>query len=281
MAHAPTPNPTQADPALAAHALSFFYHRGSPVLQGVDAAFEPGAVTAIIGPNGAGKSTLIRLLAGLLRPTGSDSRVLLHERPLEDHSPRDLARSIAFLPQRPSLSAPFSVERYVGLGQFALTPSAEGVRAALERLDLADLAERPFAELSVGQQHRAALARVLAQLTASPDPTARQILLADEPVAAFDPRHTLDAMALMREQADAGRCVVLVIHDLNLASRFADHVLVLDSTGRVAASGPPDAALADDVLDEVFDTRFVRLTDPITGRPVLLPASPTPSPQRT
>lgn len=261
--------------ALAATDLSFAYHPGRPVLRGVSAAFPAGTVTAVLGPNGSGKSTLLRLLLGLLAPgTGS---VTLGGRSVHAMREPDRAASLAYLPQRPSVAFGFSLLDVVALGpgRLAVGPrAAEAVRRAVDAVGLAGREATPFAELSAGQQQRAVLARALAQAGTMAGPPEGTALLADEPTSALDPRHALQAMGLLRAQAEAGRAVVASLHDLGAALRFADRALLLDAEGRVAAAGAVRQALAEPVIERVFGVRFVELRDAATGLAAFVPAGP-------
>ena len=236
----------------------FAYRRHRPVLRGVGLEVAPGRVTAIVGPNGSGKSTLARLLLGRLTPGAG--RVVLDGRPVHRLPSRVRARRIAFVPQRASLAFAYSVGQVVRFGLIAQgrAPGESLVRRALERADIADRAHEPFAQLSAGQQQRVTLARAIAQLSAAP-PGLGRVLIADEPTASMDPRHALACMDLCRELADDGVGVALVIHDLSLALRVADHALLLDESGRPAASGPVGDVLTPAALRPVFGVRFARV----------------------
>ena len=238
--------------ALAASGLTV-RRGGRAILSDVHLRLEPGHLVALIGPNGAGKSTLLRTLAGLLRPDAG--RVELDGRDLAGWEPRALARTRAYLPQNPRVDWPLAVERLVALG---LTPSlppfgglpaamAERVHAALAACDLVDRAAQPADTLSGGELTRAMLARALVG-----DPA---VLIADEPTAGLDPRHALDVMRRLRGLArDEGRLVIVSLHDLTLAVRFADRILALRD-GRTAADGPAANVLTSELLAEVFQVR--------------------------
>lgn len=222
---------------------------GRPVLHGVSATFRTGEVTAVIGPNGAGKSTLLACLAGLRKPDAGS--VSLGGTALGDLSHRERARRIGFLPQTPEVAWAVDVETLVGLGR---TPhsGARGlseadraaVARALKQTDLGAFARREVKSLSGGERGRALFARVLAG-----EPS---WLLADEPLAGLDPGHQLDAVDLMRGfAARDGQGVVMTLHDLAVAARLADRVLVLVD-GRLIADGPPREALTPEVLARAY-----------------------------
>ncbi len=223
---------------------------GRPALEAATAAFIPGSLTAVIGPNGAGKSTLLAVAAGLLPPQAGT--VTLDGRPLAAIGRRALARRRAYLPQSPRADWPISVERVVALG---LTPSlpafgglpvelAAKVETALADHALLALRHRPATELSGGELSRTMLARAVVD-----DP---ELLLVDEPTAGLDPRHAFDAARRLRERSRAGRTVVMAIHDLDLALRFADHVVALKA-GRVLAAGLLAKVLDETLLQQLYD----------------------------
>jgi iron complex transport system ATP-binding protein len=226
------------------------------VLAGVDAAFATGQVTAILGPNGAGKSTLLACLAGLRDPETGEVR--LDDQPILKLDARARARRLGFIPQTPEIAWAIEVETLVGLGR---TPfiGARGlgaddhaaVRRAMEACEVSGLAHRDVTTLSGGERGRVLIARALAG-----DP---QWLLADEPLAGLDPGHALDACGLFRTLAhDQGRGVIVTLHDLSLAARMADRILVL-TDGAVLADGPPAEALSPQVLARAYGVE-ARLT---------------------
>lgn len=224
-------------------------------LDAVTAQLQSGRVTAICGPNGAGKSTLLAALAGLISPaTGT---VTLTSQPLA-HVPADeRARRIGYLPQSGEVAWNLSVRTLVALGRMPhRTDAAENARAideAIGLLQLEALADRPLSALSGGERARALLARVLA--------TQSRWILADEPLAALDLAHQQALIIRLRALAAQGRGVVLVVHDLALAMNHADQVIVLDR-GRVAADGPPERALSEQVIADVWGLQGQWLGNP-------------------
>ncbi len=242
--------------ALSFARVSAGYH-GRAVLNAVSAVFAAGAVSGLVGPNGAGKTTLLRTALGLLPASGGVIRLL--GKPLPAWPREARAKAMAYLPQSADAHWPLVARRLVALGRMphrtALAPLAaadlRAVDEALARCDALSLAERRMDELSAGERARVLLARALA--------TGAPVLLADEPAAHLDPAHQLRLMELLRDEAARGTAVIVTLHDLSLAARYCDQVVVLDG-GSVAAAGPPDAALADDVLNRVFNVSAVRTT---------------------
>lgn len=253
---------------LAAAGLTLGYP-GRTVLDGIDLTVPAGRVTAVVGPNGCGKSTLLRAFAGIRRPAAGE--VMLDGIALRAIPPRRLARRLALLPQSPVVPAGVSVEALVRRGrhphQRFLTPWSEGdqsaVAAALERTDLVSLRARAVDTLSGGQRQRAWVALALAQRT--------EYLLLDEPTTFLDLRYQLDLLDLLAElnRVD-GRTLVLVLHDLAQAARYADHLIVLHD-GRVAAAGPPAEVLTERLVCDVFGVRASIIPDPTSGSPLVLP----------
>jgi iron complex transport system ATP-binding protein len=244
--------------SLAVDRLEFAYGT-QPVLEGISAQAAHGRLTALIGPNASGKSTLLRCMVGSLRPRAG--AVLLDGEPAHRIAPRRLAGRVAYVPQRSIVSAAFTVRQVVELGRYALPPSRTRVEEALERMDLLDVAARPFPELSVGQQQRVTLARALAQV--APDGH----LLLDEPTSAMDLRHVRESLRLLRQLAGAGATVVMAVHDLAVAATVADEAWLL-AGGRLVASGDVGSVMELERLGEVFGVSFewVRRTE---GRRIL------------
>jgi len=242
-----------------------FGYRGAPVLRDVGFAIGAGELVGLCGPNGAGKSTLLRLLLGLHTP--SAGRVMLAGTPLAGLSRRQIARHAALLPQDAPVDVPLSVREAVALGrlphlgrlQAETAADVEAVTRALAATDTTALAERPLTELSGGERHRVHLARALAQEA--------PLLLLDEPIAGLDIAHQLAAMDLLRATATAGRAVLVALHDLALAGRRCDRILLL-ADGALDADAPPAAVLTRDTLARVFGVRADVRLDP-TGRPVV------------
>ena len=222
---------------------------GTRIPAGIDFRVGGGEVVGLIGPNGAGKTTLLRILAGLLRPVAGSVR--LDGRPTTDIDRRAHARMVGYLPQGGEAHWAVTVETLVTLGRSPhiglwRAPSEMDRVAVARAMDICDVgrfADRPMPSLSGGERARAFLARVLAG-----EP---KIILADEPVAGLDPAHQLDVMETLRDRARAGTAVAVVMHDLSLAARFCNR-LVMISNGLVAADGPPATVLSTENLARYY-----------------------------
>ena len=238
------------------------------VLSGIAIVFAAGAVTGIVGPNGAGKTTLFRTALGLMPLANGAIHVL--DKPLAQWSREGLARSVSYLPQGSDAHWPVRARQLVSLGRLphravfsAPSPiDALAIDEALSRCDAQQFAERRMDELSAGERARVLFARALA--------TAAPVLLADEPAAYLDPSHQLRLMELLREEAGRGTAVAVTLHDLALASRHCDEIIVLDR-GRVAGQGAPEEAFSDPILARVFGIAALQVLDPAGGRGALTP----------
>ncbi|MFC6670738.1 heme ABC transporter ATP-binding protein [Marinobacterium aestuariivivens] len=226
------------------------WHSGERrILDNIDLALAPGAVTVVLGPNGAGKSTLLQLLSGLQLPTVGEVR--LCGRALQGWGEAQRARRLAVMTQEQPLDFPFSVEEVVRLGAWPLALSKPEEQAHcrgwLRRLELEPLASRNYLQLSGGERQRVQLARVLAQCGSE-----TSVLLMDEPASAMDLRHQHLCLRLVRALANAGMAVLLILHDLALAARYADRVLLLKA-GRVLAQGAVAEVMTAPLLSTLFD----------------------------
>ncbi|MFE3226621.1 heme ABC transporter ATP-binding protein [Nocardia sp. NPDC059228] len=236
------------------------------VLEGIDFPVIAGQIVALVGPNGAGKSTLLAALAGELELSGGS--VELDGHALTHWSHLDMARRRAVLPQSHTVGFPFRAREVVAMGRspWARTDRQdhdnEAIAAAMAATDVERFAERPFPALSGGERARVALARVLAQDTAT--------LLLDEPTAALDLGHQEQVLRLARERATAGAAVVVVLHDLGVAAAYADRVAVLEA-GRIAADGPPRQILTPELLSRVYQHPVDVFDHPVTGAQLVLP----------
>lgn len=236
---------------------------GKPVLHDVSLTLPAGRLTALVGPNGAGKSTLLTAL-GRLIPVES-GEVLLNGTALDSIPSRRLALQLSILRQEGAVGPRLTVRDLVGFGRYPhchgrLTQAdRDEVTKAIARLDLDAFADRYLDTLSGGQKQRAQIAMVLAQKT--------DVILLDEPLNNLDLAHARRVMRLAREEADTGRTVVVVLHDLTVAAAYADHVVAMKA-GRVAATGAPDQVITAPVLSQLFDTG-VTVAD-VDGRRVVL-----------
>ena len=222
------------------------------ILDGVSFSAKAGERIAVIGPNGAGKSTLLKVLAGLI---AADGTVKLDGRAIPGIPLRERARLAAYLPQAPALHWPLSVEAAVLLGRapqgFAGTASAadlEALGSALKRAGLEEFSGRKVDTLSGGEKARAAFARFLA--------SEAPVMLADEPVTALDAKHQLMILRSLADLTRAGRIVIAVLHDLTLARRWAERVILMEK-GRIAADGTPAAVMTAERLEQAFGTAFL------------------------
>lgn len=234
---------------------------GSTLLNDVSLTIEAGELLAVIGPNGSGKSTLLGAIAGDFVLDGGS--VTLNGSDLGALAPRDLARARAVLPQQMVISFPFTVREIVAMGRSPWRDGNDDTRidAAMHRLDVASLHTRVYQTLSVGEQARVSMARVLAQDT--------PLLLLDEPTAGLDIGQQERFLAIARSLVDEGRGVVAVLHDLNVALRFATRVVVLHE-GRCVASGDPQAVLTPVLLSDVYHQK-IQVTTTAEGRSIILP----------
>ncbi|TAK16260.1 MAG: ABC transporter ATP-binding protein [Rhizorhabdus sp.] len=238
------------------------------VLHGIDATIRPGALVGVIGPNGAGKSTLARAITGLV-PLAS-GRVTIDGDDIGGLPRARLARRIAYLPQGQTVHWPLTVERLVALGRLPhLAPfstvsatDALAIERAMERADILPLRRRIVTQLSGGERARALIARALA--------VEAPALVVDEPLAALDPGHQLQLMELLKAEAETGSLVIAVLHDLAMAARFCDR-LILIHEGRLIADGAPEAVMTAEYLRHCYNIRA--WTGLIEGQPVVLPLS--------
>jgi len=235
---------TQSSVAVSGEKINFSYGE-RPILCDVSLTVHHGEVFGLLGPNGAGKSTLLGVLAGDLP---SDGSVMLNERALADYTRRDLARTRAVMPQSSEFPFSYLVHDIVHMGRSCWRKEPvrdeQVVCSAMQRTEVAEMADRDVTRLSGGEKARVTLARVLAQET--------PIVFLDEPTAALDIAHQERTMELCAELADGGAAVVAVMHDIQLAAAFCDTVALMQS-GRIVACGPPADVLTSKRLSTVYD----------------------------
>ncbi|WP_138465674.1 ABC transporter ATP-binding protein [Poseidonocella sp. HB161398] len=252
---------------IAEHLVSGY--AGRRVLAGLDLEIGRGRITAIVGANACGKSTLLRTMSRLIAPEAG--QVLLDGRSVHRMPPRALARQLGVLPQSPSAPEGITVAELVGMGRHPhqgvlarwSRRDDEAVAAALEATGTAALAERGLDELSGGQRQRVWIAMALAQETG--------VLLLDEPTTYLDIAHQIEVLDLLTDLNRArATTIVMVLHDLNLAARYADRLVAM-AAGRVQAAGPPAEVLTAAMVRTVFGLEARILDDPVSGRPMMLP----------
>ncbi|WP_037574944.1 ABC transporter ATP-binding protein [Phaeacidiphilus oryzae] len=244
------------------------------VVEDLDLAVPDGRVTVVVGPNACGKSTLLRALGRLLRPASGS--VLLDGAELHRTPTREVARKLGLLPQTPVAPDGITVADLVARGrqphqswwrQWSESDEA-AVGLAMERTAVAELADRPVDELSGGQRQRVWIAMALAQDT--------DLLLLDEPTTYLDIAHQIEVLDLVAElNRERGQTTVAVLHDLNQAARYADHLVAMKA-GRIAAEGPPSEVVTAELVREVFGLESVVVPDPVTGTPLVVPGAPGP-----
>lgn len=262
------PQTPVGSPALAARALTAGHARRA-VISDLDLGFVSGTITALVGPNGSGKSTLLMTLARVLARQGG--HVLLHGQTMHDQSSIEVARQLAVLPQTSAVPAGLTVRELVEQGRYPqrgpwsmLVPRDDApTRRALELTGLTSLRDRRVDSLSGGERQRAWIAMTLAQETS--------LLLLDEPTTYLDIGHQVDLMRLIeRLRSEQGLTVVMVLHDLNQAARYADRIIAIHD-GSIHADGPPDQVITPALLQEVFGIDADVVAAPHTGRPVFIP----------
>ncbi len=249
-----------------------FAYRDRPVLHGVSFALHPHEVVGLVGPNGSGKSTLLRLLLGMFQVYRGD--VILAGMPIRTLSRKELAKHAALVPQDTAIDVAFSVRDVVAmgrnpyLGRFRPETSAdvEIIQWALATTETDRFADRPINTLSGGERQRVIMARALAQQP--------RIFLLDEPTANLDLVHQLEILALVRTVVQEGRCALIALHDLALAVRFCDRIILL-SEGKIVAHGKPEEVITEEHLATYFSIHAKIRRDTETGAMLLLPLAPT------
>ncbi|OSC64975.1 ABC transporter [Streptomyces sp. 4F] len=238
------------------------------VIDELDVTVPPGVVTTIIGPNGCGKSTLLRTLSRLLKPAGG--RVVLDGEDIATLRTRDVAKKLGLLPQAPVAPEGLTVSDLVARGRHPhqswlrqwSSDDADVVARALAMTGVSDLAGRPVDSLSGGQRQRVWISMTLAQGT--------DLLLLDEPTTYLDLAHAIDVLDLVDDLHESGCTVVMVLHDLNLATRYSDNLVVMRD-GAILAQGHPRDVITAELLHEAFGLRAKVIDDPVGDRPLIVP----------
>lgn len=239
------------------------------IVPGLSVTVPPGQITVIVGPNACGKSTLLRAMARLLVP--SAGAVLLNGRSIQEMPTKEVAAVLGILPQSPTAPEGITVSDLVGRGRYPHqgwfrrwgAEDDEAVAQALLSTDVLELADRPVDELSGGQRQRVWIAMALAQRT--------DILLLDEPTTFLDASHQLDVLDLLTDlNRERGVTMVAVLHDLNLACRYADHMIAMKA-GRILAEGRPVDIVTEELVGEVFGMRCSVIEDPASATPMVVP----------
>ncbi|MFH8897519.1 ABC transporter ATP-binding protein [Streptomyces coeruleorubidus] len=242
------------------------------VIDDLDVAIPPGVITTIIGPNGCGKSTLLRTLSRLLKP--SKGTVVLDGEDIARLRTRDVARKLGLLPQAPVAPEGLTVADLVARGRHPhqswlrqwSSDDADVVERALAMTGVSDLADRPVDALSGGQRQRVWISMTLAQGT--------DLLLLDEPTTYLDLAHAMDVLDLVDDLHESGCTVVMVLHDLNLAARYSDNLIVMRD-GSILAQGHPRDVLTAELLHEAFGLNAKVIDDPVGDRPLIVPIGRT------
>ena len=260
-----SPAVSDADPLIEVRDLSVSFG-DVPVVSGVGLSVERGSLVGLVGPNGAGKTTVLRAIKGTITPDSGEVR--LDGDPTADLSARQVGRRVASVPQETGLAFDFRVRHVVEMGRTPHLGRFDGhgtdddraVREAMSAAGVARFADRPITAVSGGERQRVLLARALAQETPA--------LLLDEPTASLDINHAIRTVELVRAIADEGRAALAAIHDLDMAARYCDEVVVL-ANGGVHAAGPPEDVLTADALRTAFDAETFVGRNPATGSPTV------------
>ncbi|MEX0935949.1 MAG: ABC transporter ATP-binding protein [Gemmatimonadota bacterium] len=239
-----------------------------PALDGVSMRVPSGSLYGVLGPNGSGKSTLMRALLGSVEV--ESGRADVDGTPARDWNRRELARAVGVVTQSEGIAFPIRVRDLVGMGRYphlgAFEPEGaedrRAIEAALRECDVEMLADREVSTLSGGEFQRVRIARAMAQRP--------RALVLDEPTASLDIRHEMAILKLLRRSADAGLTVLLITHNINLAARFSDRLLLLRE-GRVAAEGTAGEVLREEILEAVYRWPLAVQPDPVTGEPTVTP----------
>lgn len=242
-------------------------HSEHTIIDGLSVAFPQGKVTAIVGPNGCGKSTLLNGLSRVHLP--AKGQIVLDSKDIHSLPSREVAKKLALLPQETSAPDGIAVRELIRFGrhphqnflkQWGMDDRS-AIQFALEAANLEDLADRLLDTLSGGQRQRAWIAMSIAQET--------PVLLLDEPTSALDLGHQIEVFDLIRELAEQGKTLIMVVHDLAMAARYADHLIAMKS-GEIVAQGAPKDIITPELMDDLYGVHCDLLEDPSTGAPVLV-----------
>lgn len=250
---------------LAISDLSFGYARHEPLIESLNATLTAGKVCAVLGPNAAGKSTLFKLLLGELTPW--QGSIQLQGQAIQSIPADQRASLLSYVPQRGGTSFAFTVEQVVKMGRYALPRNEQATFDALAACDLSHLRQRVYCELSVGQQQRVLFARAIAQSTGQ-----GRLMLLDEPGSAMDMRHVHAMMDTLTQLASQGMAVLVVLHDLNIAARYADEIWLMDQ-GRLVKAGSWREVLEPSLLSSVYQMDLVEMALENQPRPVFTASS--------
>lgn len=240
-----------------------------PVVRNVSVRIPDGEITVLIGANACGKSTLLKTLAGLIK--AESGTVMLEGKPVGSYPAKELARKLGYLPQTPTVPEGVTVADLAARGRYPhrslfggwTAEDERAVRFALDSMGISDLADRPFSELSGGQKQRSWIAMALAQKTG--------ILFLDEPTTYLDIAHQVDILDLLADlNRNEGTTVVMVLHELNLAARYADRIIAMKE-GRLIAEGRPKDVIDEKLILETFDLEGTIITDPLSHTPLIVP----------
>lgn len=241
------------------------------IVEGLNIAIPQGKITALVGANGSGKSTILKTMARIMSPVGG--AVLLDGKSIHKQSTKEVAKQLAILPQNPTAPDGLTVSELVSYGRFpyqkgfgSLTREDRSIiHWAINSTGMTEFTDRPIDQLSGGQRQRAWIAMALAQQT--------DILFLDEPTTFLDMAHQLEVLELLQKlNESSGRTIIMVVHDLNHASRYAHHIIAIKQ-GKVAGQGSPQEVMTKDILREVFSIEADIIIDPRSGLPLCLPYS--------
>ncbi|OEF27605.1 heme ABC transporter ATP-binding protein [Vibrio rumoiensis] len=244
------------------------------ILDNINIELKTGQVTALLGPNGAGKSSLLKILCGEQEADINSNQppvIQYFGKPRTEWNKNVLAKHLGILPQHSTLSFPFLVKEVVELGGLPLTISNVGLKSISEQcmsdVGIQHIKDRMYPSLSGGEKQRVHLARVLTQLSQAKD---HKIFMLDEPTSALDLSHQHNTLMLAREMARSGAAIVVVLHDLNLASQYSDRILLLNK-GKIVADGSPWETLTSDIIENVYQQKTMITPHPNYDIPVVMP----------